>query len=274
MANEQVLERWVNAGGIKTHYVTAGEGDPVILLHGGGAGAFALHNWAPTIPALAAAGFSVYAPDVVGFGLTDKPVGWHTHEKKVEHLKYFIDALCLDRVHLVGNSMGAGISCGFIVKYPEQVMKMTLMGGGAVRLGKLTPSLQGIQKFTPSREKMRSILESLTARPELVTDAMVESRYQMSILPGAQEANSAFLADLPFEEFLTSTEKKLETTPHPVLLVWGEEDHVVPLPLGERLHEVLPNSRLEVFPNCGHWTQLEEPEGFSNTLIEFFSEKE
>jgi len=138
----------------------------------------------------------------------------------------------------------------------------------------LTPSLKGVRTFTPTREKMRSMLESLTAKTELVTDEMVEDRYQMSILPGAQEANAAFASGIPYEEFSARTEEKLASIPHEVLLVWGKEDQVVPLRIGERLLEVVKNSRLEVFPNCGHWVQLEDPDKFSKLVMDFFSAKE
>jgi len=270
----EAVEGWVDAGGIKTHYYSAGEGkDVVILLHGGGGGAYALHNWAPTIPGLANGGFTVYAPDVVGFGLTDKPEGWHTFDKKVEHLKNFLDALSIDRVHLIGNSMGAGISCGFITQYPDRVGKLICMGGGAAKLGDLSPALKSVKNFTPDRERMRKLLESLTCNPELVTDEMVENRYQMAILPGAQESNSAFLGELPFEEFIDRTEKKLATIPHEVLLAWGEEDIVVPMKVADRMMEIIPNCRLELFPNCGHWVQLEDIDRFNKLAIDFFSAK-
>src|SRR4051794_22176204 len=105
--SEPWVERWVKVGAIRTRYVEAGDGEPVVLVHGGGPGAAGEFGWPNTIPALAER-FRVIALDVLGFGLTDKPADLaYSHQDQVDHLAGFIDTLCLAPVKLVGNSMGA-----------------------------------------------------------------------------------------------------------------------------------------------------------------------
>ena len=264
------LNRWVKAGEVKTHYLTSGEGEPVILLHGGGPGVSAVHQWRHNMGPLADAGFSVYAPEVVGYGLTDKPANGNSMEAKVKHVKDFIDALCLEKVFLVGNSLGGMISHGVAIDWPDRVKRLVLLGGGAIRSRQPPQGLKNLIDYSPSKENIRSICESLCLDPSFVTDEMVEQRYQMSLLPGAQEAFQAFMDRLKNGTWLGDMENRLGEITTPTLLIWGKQDRMVPLDLGKKLEKQLPNARLEVVENAGHWVQIEHSQKFNALTIEFF----
>src|SRR6266571_2763352 len=110
MENKTQATSWqslyVRANGIKTHFIVAGQGEPIVLVHGGGPGASGEYGWRRNIPALAEH-FQVFALDRIGFGLTDKPAIVHSDQLLADHLADFIDALGLDQLCLMGNSMGA-----------------------------------------------------------------------------------------------------------------------------------------------------------------------
>jgi len=265
------LERWIRAGGIKTHYITSGNGEAVILLHGAAAGFSAIHNWRNSMGPLAEAGFCVYALEIVGFGLTDKPEDGNTFEAKVQHVKDFIDVLCLDKVNLVGNSMGGRISLEVALDWPERVRRMVLMGSGGIRM-EPTPSFRQLFSYTPSKEKMKQIVESFCYDPSLVTDEMVELKYQMSLLPGAQEAYGAFMKKLSDREYIARSYlgDKLPNIKTPTLLIWGKQDRILPLEQGEKMASLLPNARLEIIDRCGHWVEFEHSQMFNRMVSDFF----
>jgi pimeloyl-ACP methyl ester carboxylesterase len=264
------LERWIKAGGVKTHYLTSGNGEPVILLHGGGAGVSAVHNWQDSMGPLAEAGFSVYAPEVVGFGLTDKPEEGDTVDAKVQHVKDFIDSLCLERFRLVGNSMGGVISLRIGADWAERVESIVLMGSPGVRFVP-PPELRQLFAYTPSREKMKAMVETFCYDPSVVNDEMIELRYQMSLLPGAQESYERLMRGMSNTQGgAMNMEAQLPEINTPTLLIWGKQDKIVPLELGETMVKLLPNARLEVIDKCGHWVQIEHSQTFNKMVIDFF----
>lgn len=264
------VDRWVRAGEIKTRFLTAGDGEALILLHGGGAGASGEHNWKGNIDPIAAAGFSVYAPDVVGFGLTDKPKGWHSFQKKAEHIIAFMDALCINRASFIGNSMGAGISCGIVAHHPDRVSKAILLGGGAVKLGSPTSDLKTVIDYEPSRDKMSAVLKAFCDDPDLVTEEMIDHRFQMSKLPGAQESYHDFMSNvLNIDDFLVPVQAKLKTTEVPFMMIWGREDRIVPLELGYKMKALVPDPRFEIYEHCGHWAQIECRDRFNSDAVDF-----
>lgn len=267
------LDRWVRAGDIKTRFLTAGNGEAVIFLHGGGAGASGQHNWQGNINEMADAGLSAYAPDIVGFGLSDKPSGWHTFEKKVEHIRDFMDALCIEKASFVGNSMGAGISCGMAALHPERVNKVILLGGGAVRVGAPTKDFKNVIDYEPSLEKMTAVLKGFCYNPDLVTEEMILDRYEMSQLPGAAESYRDFMSNiLNIDGYLEPVQAGLKKSDAPFMLIWGRDDKIVPLKLGDQMKELLPDARYEIYDKCGHWAQIECRDQFNSDLVNFLNE--
>lgn len=125
--DKNVLSNFVSVNGIGTHFVEAGAGEPIILVHGAGPGAFGWGGWRQTIPALAAH-FHVYAIDTLGFGFTDKPTDIvYSDQASVDHLAGFIDALCLDKVSLIGNSRGAYMCAKYACDHPDRVKRVLMI---------------------------------------------------------------------------------------------------------------------------------------------------
>ena len=130
MDNNPEIGNSVIANGIRTNYHDqgAGKGSPVLLIHGSGPGVTAWANWRLTMPALAT-NFRVLAPDMVGFGYTERPAGvQYNMENWVSHILGFMDALGIEKAHVVGNSFGGGLALALAIRAPQRVDRLVLMG--------------------------------------------------------------------------------------------------------------------------------------------------
>ncbi|KWW98966.1 2-hydroxymuconic semialdehyde hydrolase [Carbonactinospora thermoautotrophica] len=260
----------VVARGIRTNYLEAGSGPPVVLVHGSGPGVSAYANWRLTMPALAER-FRVLAPDMVGFGYTERPAGLrYDVETWTDHLVGFLDALGLARVNLVGNSFGGAIALRVAARHPDRVDRLVLMGSVGVSFP-ITPGLDAVWGYQPSLENMRRLLDIFAYSRELVTDELAEVRYRASIQPGFHESYSAMFP-APRQRWvdaLATPEEEIAALPHETLLIHGRDDQVIPMEVSLRLLRLIGNARLHVFGRCGHWTQIERGEEFNRLLVDF-----
>lgn len=263
----------VDVQGVRTNYHDVGSGPPVVLIHGSGPGVSAWANWRLTMPRLSDR-FRVVAPDVLGFGYTERPVGQrYDLNSWTEHLVRFLDALDLDQVGVIGNSFGGALALSLATKHPERVDRMVLMGsaGGSFEL---TPGLDAVWGFEPSLVAMRDLLDVFAYDRSLVDDELARARLTAATRPGVQEAYSAMFPE-PRQasvDALTVDEESIRGINHPTLIVHGREDRVIPLSSSLRLHELIDNSRLRIFDRCGHWVQIEHAEAFTQLVADFLGE--
>lgn len=262
----------VDAGGIKTNYLDVGAGTPVVLIHGSGPGVSAYANWRLTLPALAPH-VRALAPDMVGFGFTDRPADVvYGMETWTGHLLAVLDALELERVSLVGNSFGGALALRLAADQPERVDRLVLMGSAGLSWP-LTQGLEAVWGYEPSVENMRGLLDLFAYDRSLVTDELAEVRYRASIEPGVQEAFSAMFP-APRQRWLDSLatpEDRIAAIGAPTLVVHGRHDRVVPLDSSLRLASLIPDADLVVFARCGHWTQIERAAEFNALLVRFLT---
>lgn len=270
--------RFAKAGDITLHYHEAGAptevgaGLPLVMLHGGGPGASAWSNFGPVLDRFASQ-FRTLLVDQPGFGESDKPeVEGHFFTFAADKLDALLDELGIERVHLLGNSLGGGTAVRFALKYPKRVGRMILMGPGGLSLNVFAPDpTEGIKRLYefgappgPSREKLEAFVRTMVVDQSLVTDELVDDRYASATAPGAAEAmvsmGTSFAKPDTFEEgFLWREAYKLR---QPVLLTWGREDRVNPLDGALAALKLIPKASLHVFPNCGHWAQIEAADEF------------
>lgn len=269
------IGRSVAAAGIATNYHDLGEGGgaPLVLLHGSGPGVSAWANWRLALPVLSRAR-RVLAPDLVGFGFTERPVG-HRYglDTWVTHALGLLDALQLDRVDLVGNSFGGALALALAIRHPQRVRRLVLMGAVGVPFT-LTPGLDAAWGYEPSLENMRRLMDLFAYDRGLVSDELAELRYRASIRPGFQESFSAMFP-APRQRWvdaLASDEADIARLSQPTLVIHGREDRVIPQETSLRLATLIPQAQLHVFGQCGHWTQIEQAARFVRLVGDFLAE--
>lgn len=274
MTNPEI-GKTVTANGIRTNYIEAGDAanPPLILIHGSGPGVTAFANWNGVIPALSEH-FHIYAPDMIGFGYTDCPAELDdiNMDVWVSHIGAFMDALGIASARFIGNSFGGALTLALAVRQPAKVEQIVLMGAAGLPFP-ITDGLLKVWGYQPSAKAMRDLMETFAYNSGLVTDVIVESRYQASIRPGAQEAFTRLFPE-PRQarlEALCSSEDDLRALTQPTLIMHGREDVIVPLEISQRYNALIPNSELHVFGHCGHWTQIEKKERFIELVTPFFN---
>jgi 2-hydroxymuconate-semialdehyde hydrolase len=267
------IARSVITNGFSTNYHDLGNGPPVLLIHGSGPGVTAWANWRLTMPELAK-GARVLAPDMVGFGYTERPAGIeYTKDEWVKQAIGFLDALGVERTDVIGNSFGGGIALAMAIRHPERVRRIVLMGAAGVRF-ELTPALNDVWGYTPSMENMRDLMRTFSFNDSFVNDDLAQLRYLASIRPGVQEAFSVMFP-APRQRWidaLASAEEEIRSLSNEVLIVHGREDRVVPVSSSQVLAEWIRHAQLHVFGCCGHWVQIEHAARFNRLTAEFLAE--
>jgi 2-hydroxymuconate-semialdehyde hydrolase len=266
----------VVAAGIRTNLHDlnpAAPGVPLVLIHGSGPGVSAFANWRLVMPTFARTR-RVIAPDMVGFGFTDRPrEPVYSLDRWVAHAIGVLDALGLAQVDLVGNSFGGALSLALAVRHPQRVRRLVLMGAAGVSF-ELTPALDAVWGYTPSFENMRRLMDLFAYDRGLVNDELAELRYRASIRPGFQESFSAMFP-APRQrsiEALCSPESDIRALPHETLVIHGREDQVIPMSNSLKLATMIPNAQLHLFGKCGHWTQIEHSARFARLVVDFLAE--
>jgi 2-hydroxymuconate-semialdehyde hydrolase len=262
---------YIDAGGHRTHYHETGSGNTLLFIHGSGPGVTAWANWRLAIPELAQS-FHVLAPDVLGFGYSDRPAGIvYGKDVWVDHLIAFLAAKGVRKCHIVGNSMGGGLAIALAARRPDLIDRMVLMGSCGVPFP-ITPGLEAVWGYEPSREAMRTLIAEYFAYDRsIVTDNLVELRYAASIQPGFHESYSRMFPpprQRGVDDLATAAEE-IRRIAAPALLIHGREDRVIPLAVSYELLTLIPNAQLHVFGRCGHWTQIERMAEF-NAIVDAF----
>jgi 2-hydroxymuconate-semialdehyde hydrolase len=245
----------------------------VLFIHGSGPGVSAWANWRLVMPGLAKER-RVIAPDMVGFGYSDRPAGIeYSMDTWVQQALDLLDALDLPQVDLVGNSFGGGLALALAIRAPQRVRRLVLMGSAGVPFA-ITPGLDAVWGYQPSFEAMRGLLDIFAFDRRLVTDELAQLRYQASIRPGFQESFGAMFP-APRQQWvdaMASAEAAIRALPHETLIIHGREDRVIPLQNSLTLADWIPNSQLHVFGRCGHWTQIEHAGRFARLVGDFLAE--
>lgn len=277
-----LCEHFVTVGDRNIFVTEVGEGPAVIMLHGGGPGASGMSNYSKNVAALAKR-FRVIVPDMPGYGRSTKKLDhsdiWADLAKSLIGL---MDAMDIEKASVVGNSLGGGAALRMALDHPERINRLVLMGPGGINTMEGDGPSEGLRALIgyymgdgPSREKMAHFLRNyLVADAALVSEEMIEARYQSSIDPEVVAdpplqipANPAALANLNL-----SAHPKIAEIKTPVLTLWGDADKVN-MPSGGRwLQENLQNCDLYLFAGIGHWVQWERADAFNASCVAFLSE--
>jgi pimeloyl-ACP methyl ester carboxylesterase len=253
--------------GYKLHYLEAGRGDPVILLHGsGGEGA----RWMPTIKGLSGS-FRVIALDHVGFGQSDKPLTIYHTGVFAGFLSQFMKAIGVPKATLMGQSMGAGVALYLTVHHPEMVERLIMVDGGGFRSPSdpppSAPNWHDRQIANAGTlEESREYMEKLFYDHSFVTDALVEHNLMLR-LTSAFTAESMQTASARGLGGVTEAEVRAVQTP--TLLIWGMNDPLSSVANAEKLNNAIKNSRKVLFDKAGHYPFIEHADRFNQVVLEF-----
>jgi 2-hydroxymuconate-semialdehyde hydrolase len=271
-ANPEIAST-IRAAGIQTNFHDLGAGFPVLFIHGSGPGVSAWANWRLALPELAKT-HRVIAPDMVGFGFTDRPSGiaydMYTWVRQAVGL---LDALGLKKAHVVGNSFGGAIALALAIRHPERIGRLVLMGSVGVPFP-ISEGLDAVWGYHPSLANMKKLLDVFAYSRELVNDELAELRYRASIRPGFQESFSAMFP-APRQRWvdaMASSKADIRALAHETLIIHGRDDKVIPLSNSLTLLQWIERSQLHVFSRCGHWVQIEHAARFAHLLEDFFAE--
>ena len=260
------------ANGIRTNYLEAGKADEnVVLIHGSGPGVTSYANWRLVIPQLAE-DFHVVAPDMVGFGYSDRPEGVnYSLDTWADQTVGLMDTLGIDQAHLVGNSFGGGIALRIATKHPDRINKLVLMGSMGVHFP-ITEGLDGVWGYDGTLEGMKKVMGYFAYDKALTGAELAQVRYEGATQPGFQEAFSSMFP-APRQRWVESmmvTEESIKALPNRTLIVHGREDQVIPLANSYKLLELLDNADLSVYSHCGHWSMIERTADFNRIVRDFF----
>jgi pimeloyl-ACP methyl ester carboxylesterase len=263
---------FIEVGGLKTFYAKAGSGHPVLLLHGGSPGASSLISWKLNIDALAESGFTVFAFDQPGFGLSENPKDFSL-EYRVAHAKALIDALGLERFHLIGNSQGAYIAARIALE-DSRTKGMVLVSSGTLAPEASSASAELSRKhgedlrgYTPSIENMRVLSMGTLFKKELVTEDFIKERYEMSTGKNfeAHLARGKAAGGRPVYDDLKNLSCR-------TLILWGNNDRGASVERAFVLFSLMPDAELHIFHDCAHWVQWDQSARFNQITADFLKQ--
>jgi 2-hydroxy-6-oxonona-2,4-dienedioate hydrolase len=277
---EEGTSKYVQTAQWKIHYNEAGEGHPIIFIHGGGPGATGWSNFGPNIQVLAGK-YRCLAVDMPGYGGSD-PVAPHAPNNALA-LKLFMDALGIEKAAFVGNSMGGGATLTFAVEYNDRISHIVTMGHAPV--GNIAfswpggpgfgPTTEGLKVLAETRreptvENFRKLLSVMVFDDSFVTEELLEQRVKAAHAHPETIGPNAVNLPQPASNG-PSVLHRLMDIQTPALIIHGRDDRAVPIETSLQTLTVLKNSRAVIFNRCGHWAQLEHADEFNKQVDIFLS---
>ena len=268
----EATSRTVQTARWKIHYNEAGEGHPVVMLHGSGPGATGWSNFGPNMPALAER-FRVIAVDMPGWGASDA-VTFDERDHAGAALE-LLDTLGIEKAAFVGNSMGGMTALRFAALHPERISHLVTMGPGAPgpRLfGAGDGPTEGLKVLQaayrdPSAASMKRLVEIMTFDPANATDALAQQRSDAALARPDHLEN--FVAGIGKVFRFWPTVDDVLSIRTPALLFHGRDDRVVHFENSLALTAMIPDSRLVLLNRCGHWAQVEHAAEFNRLVRDF-----
>ncbi|ABK73848.1 alpha/beta fold hydrolase [Mycolicibacterium smegmatis] len=277
---DSLREVTTDAGVLRFH--EAGDGPPLLLLHGSGPGVTGWRNYRGNL-GFFAQHFRCLVLEFPGFGVSDD-FGGHPMLDAQRAAVVFADALGLDRVDIIGNSMGGGVGINFAINHPDRVRHLVTIGGIGTNIFSPGPSegIRLLQEFTedPTRARLVDWLNSMVYDPALVTDELIEERWALATDPETLESARRMYGKAAFAAMMEMMRNAdfplpwsiMHKVKAPTLLTWGRDDRVSPLDMALVPMRTIPNAELHVFPNCGHWVMIEAKSAFERTVLSFLTQ--
>ncbi|MEV0057492.1 alpha/beta fold hydrolase [Saccharopolyspora shandongensis] len=265
-------------------YHEAGDGPPLLMLHGSGPGVTGWRNFRGNLPVFAEH-FRCLVLEFPGFGVSD-PTDEHPMAAAPAAVRRFLDGLGLQQVDVIGNSMGGIVGTRFAIDQPDRVRRLVTIGGVGRALFSPSPGegINLLMEFTdePTRERLVAWLNSMVSDRSLVTEELIEERWAHATDPSTLASARKMYGRKAFEAVAAaaanSDEPPYWAMLHKVrartLITWGRDDRVSPVDMALVPMRTIPDAELHIFPNCGHWTMIEQKEAWESAVLAFLTRKD
>ena len=274
--------------GIKTHYTESGDNGPVIVgMHGGGAGSSGEAGLGRLFDILGDRYRVIGLDSIGGYGETDPVPLRYGLQSRVDHAAAFVDALCLDKLTIMGNSQGAWCAAQYAIEHPDRIDNVVLLSSGSIGAAMdvdRSPSegMKLMRAYDGTRPAMVNLMKGLAARAEVVTDALIDLRQTAATRPGAREAFKASenaIRGVRDNPVLSASFDMRATLPAlaklvPTVFIWGDADIFAPPELGRELERVLPDITFHWIHNAGHQVQTDQPEQVAAIIDSLIAKKQ
>src|SRR5215470_3434871 len=250
---------FVSVAGVRTHLLRGGRGAPLLVLPP----EFAANRWFPYHDALAAH-FQVLAPDHLGFGLSERPEWLEGIDDLVLHYVDFLDTLGLERVSLIGISLGGWVAAELAVAHRERVQQLVLVGAAGLKV-------DGVERFDVFTHPIEETLQRLFHDQSRWVQLLSTDLGPEVIVRAYHESHT--LARLSWNPYMYNPKlgRRLRRISVPTLILWGENDAFLPRAHGEAYARLIPNAQLSIIPQCGHFPPFEQTEVFVRAVLEFLA---
>ncbi|MGW5381236.1 alpha/beta fold hydrolase [Nocardia sp. NPDC003963] len=261
-------------------YRECGDGPPLLLLHGSGPGVTGWRNFGGN-SATFAEHYRTLILEFPGFGVSDDFGAAHPMMSARQAVTAFLDGLGLDRVRIIGNSMGGFVATDFVLAAPDRVERLVTIGGIGTPFFSPQPG-EGIIRLSefvdnPTRDSLVAWLRSMVFDPALVTEQLIEERWAQATDPATLENSRRMYSSAALER-MAAAARSADTTPSwaklagisvPTLVTWGRDDRVSPVDMALLPMRTLRNGEVHIFPNCGHWVMIEQKDAWEAAVLAF-----
>ncbi|MFJ9710365.1 alpha/beta fold hydrolase [Streptomyces sp. NPDC101234] len=279
--DDTLRELSTDEGTLRYHEV--GDGPPLLLLHGSGPGVTGWRNYRGNLPVLARH-FRCLALEFPGFGVSD-PTAENPMVAAPKAVLRFLDGLGLDRVDVIGNSMGGFVAVGLAIAHKDLFRRIVTVGGVGRNLLSPAPSegLNLLVEFAedPTRDNLVRWLRSMVHDPALLTAEVIEERWTSATDPATLEASRRIYgrqAMAALQAAQAHSDQSVWAALHkvaaPTLLTWGRDDRVTPLESALLPMRTMPRAELHVLPDCGHWAMIEQKDAWESAVLAFLTRPE
>lgn len=273
MPGEPKDATFLQVDGVRLRYLdTGGDGPPVVLLHGF---ASAIENWAPVIPKLQGR-YRLIALDLKGFGWSDRPEGDYSPQEEARLVVGLMDRLGVQRAAVVAHSWGSSVALALALQAPERVSRIALYDAWVyedqIPSFFLWARADGLGEFLVGAWYDERPDDRMTAAfydKSMISEALIDEVEDALDRPGTKAAALAAIRGQRFSDLETSYGRIQK----PTLLLWGRDDEVTTLEMGERLVRQLPDARLVVYERCGHFPMIEAAPASTRDLLSFLAEE-
>lgn len=268
----------------RIHYHEAGSGPCLLLLHGSGPGVTGWANYRDNL-AFFAEHFRCIIIDFPGYGASDAAEG-EPIAVCIDAALKVLDALHIDKAHIIGNSLGGIVGSHIAARHPQRVDRFVTIGGIGLNLFSAFPG-EGLNLLTafaedPTRERIEQWLRSMVFDQALITDELIDTRFRQATEPVTLATTRQLYSQQAIGTLAAwrrgagavQTLEHLAAIQAPTLITWGRDDRVSPMDIGLIPMRIIPNAELHVFPNCGHWAMIECRHQFETLVLSFLTRSE